>query len=43
MYCVDTGETITISNAFGARVTVFITVITAPGATLTTTIGVPHP
>jgi len=38
----DAGETLAISNAFGARVTVFITVITAPGATVNM-IGVPHP
>jgi hypothetical protein len=38
----DAGETLTISNAFGARVTVFITVITAPSATVNM-IGVPHP
>jgi hypothetical protein len=31
------GETIDISNAFGARVTVFLTVITAAGATVTMT------
>ncbi len=31
------GETIDISNAFGARVTVFLTVITAHGATVTMT------
>lgn len=28
------GETIDISNAFGARVTIFVTVVTAPGATV---------
>jgi hypothetical protein len=38
----DAGETLSISNAFGARVTVFITVITAPGATVNM-IGVPYP
>jgi hypothetical protein len=38
----DAGEILTISNAFGARVTVFITVITAPGATVNM-VGVPHP
>lgn len=38
----DAGETLTLSNAFGARVTVFITVITAPGA-IVNMIGVPHP
>ncbi|MEK6301464.1 MAG: hypothetical protein AABO41_12140 [Acidobacteriota bacterium] len=29
------GETIDVSNAFGARVTVFLTVVTAKGATVT--------
>lgn len=38
----DAGETLSISNAFGARVTVFLTVITAPGATVNM-IGVPYP
>jgi hypothetical protein len=38
----DAGETLSISNAFGARVTVFITVITAPGATVNM-VGVPYP
>lgn len=38
----DAGETHSISNAFGARVTVFITVMTAPGSTVNM-IGVPHP
>lgn len=31
------GETIDLSNAFGARVTVFLTVVTAHGATVTMT------
>ena len=31
------GETIDISNAFGARVTVFLTVVTTHGATVTMT------
>lgn len=38
----DAGETLSISNAFGARVTVFVTVITAPGATVNM-VGVPYP
>jgi hypothetical protein len=38
----DAGETIDISNAFGARVTVYLTVITAQGATVNM-IGVPMP
>lgn len=38
----DAGETIDISNAFGARVTVYLTVITAQGATVNM-IGVPRP
>jgi hypothetical protein len=38
----DGGETIDISNAFGARVTVYLTVITAQGATVNM-IGVPRP
>jgi hypothetical protein len=38
----DAGETIDISNAFGARVTVFITVITTSSATVNM-IGVPYP
>jgi hypothetical protein len=38
----NAGETLNISNAAGARVTIFITVITAPGATVNM-IGVPYP
>ena len=38
----NAGETIDISNAFGARVTVYLTVITAQGATVNM-IGVPRP
>ncbi|KKO20054.1 MAG: hypothetical protein PGMFKBFP_03219 [Anaerolineales bacterium] len=34
---IQTGEAIDISNAFGARVTVFLTVVTADGATVTMT------
>lgn len=35
----QSGETVDITNAFGARVTVFLTVITADGATVTMTTG----
>jgi hypothetical protein len=38
----DAGETIDISNAFGARVTVFLTVISAQGATVNME-GIPRP
>ena len=38
----NAGETLNISNAAGARVTIFMTVITAPGATVNM-IGVPYP